>query len=58
MPADQRRFLPEVRTIAGNYDLGGNLALTAFTSQAIDPAPPRAHLAGFQYGSGFLSPSL
>ncbi|GAH60425.1 unnamed protein product [marine sediment metagenome] len=49
MPTDQRRFLSKVRTITGDYDLSGNLALAAFTSQAIDTAPAGTHMALFQY---------
>jgi len=38
-----------VGAIAGNYDLLGNLALTAFTSQAINPTMARAEAALPQY---------
>ncbi|MCK4368780.1 MAG: hypothetical protein KAV68_03845 [Dehalococcoidales bacterium] len=45
-------------TITGDYDLGGNLTLAALASQAIDTTVAGANLALFQYGSGFLRPSL
>lgn len=57
MPADQRSFLSEVRTIAGDDDLSGNLTLAAFTSQAVGQAAAGTYLASFQYGSGFFRPS-
>ena len=42
MPANQWCFLPKVGTIAGNYNPLSNLALTLFTSQAINPTVARA----------------
>ena len=49
VPAHQRCFFPEVRTVAGNHDLAGNVALSAFTGQTIDPAVTGAQAALFQY---------
>ena len=57
MPAHQRGFLSKVGAEAGDYSLCGNLALAAFTGQAIGQAAAGAYLARFQYGSGFFRPS-
>jgi hypothetical protein len=45
----QRCFLSKVGAIAGNYDLPGNLALTVFSSQAINPTLTRAEMTLLQY---------
>jgi len=58
VPAYQRRLFTKVRSIAGNDNLARDLAFSALTSRAIDPALARAQAAFFETGFSFLNSSL
>jgi len=49
MLAYQGCFFSKVGTIAGNYDLPGDMACTAFASQTISPTLTRTEAAFLQY---------
>jgi len=42
-------FFSKVRTMAGNYNLPGDMTLAAFASQTINPAMTRTEVAFLQY---------
>jgi len=58
MPADQGTLFPEVRTVAGNGNLAGDMTLPAFTSPAMGTTVTGAEAARLQYSLGFFYPGF